>query len=226
MKKMILALLASIFIASPVFAAENRVYIYESDGKIYYDSSRFDGRFMFHEGMTPGGQTYTDYLTIENETSKDYDIYFKIISDNNTPKATNLLEHIEMRVYLDGTEFYNGKARGLDYRGMGVNLSDAVKIGTFGRHSSKQMKVETYLDTAYEDINNPDTSLTRWSFWIVDSEAPEPDPEEPIIPEEVVPNPKTGDEFTPLFMVLLGSSLSLFIFITIRERRETSKRRR
>jgi hypothetical protein len=88
------------------------------------------------------------------------------------------------------------------------------------------MKVETYLDTAYEDINNPDTSLTRWSFWIVDEDTPEPEPDKPIEPEEVTPNPRTNDEFTPVFMMILGGSLALFIFITVRERKETSKRRR
>lgn len=235
MKKIIAAIIATIFIAAPAFAAGNVVYIYEADGKIYYDSERFDDRFMIHENMTPGGETYTDTLTVENGTSKEYDIYFKISSENNSAKAENLIEHIEMKIYLDGTLFYDGKARGLDYRSQGVDLSNAVKIGTFAPGSSKEMRVETYLDSAYEDINNPDTSSTHWHFYITDpidpdpgpgpGPGPEPEPE-PIVPEEVIPNPKTGDDFSPWFFALLGGSFALLVFITIRERVDRKKSRR
>lgn len=236
MKKIIAAILASIFIAAPAFAAGNVVYIYEADGKIYYDSERFDDRFMIHENMVPGGQTYTDVLTVENGTSKGYDIYFKISAENNSAKADNLIEHIEMKIYLDGDLFYDGKARGLDYRSQGVDLSDAVKIGTFNPGDSKEMRVETYLDAAYDDINNPDTSLTHWHFYVTDpfdpdpgpgpEPEPTPTPDEPVVPEEIVPNPRTNDEFTPWFLVLLGASLALFLLITIRERVEHKKRAR
>ena len=228
MKKIIAAILASIFIAAPAFAAGNVVYIYEADGKIYYDSERFDDRFMIHENMTPGGQVYTDTLTVENGTSKEYDIYFKITSENNSAKADNLIEHIEMKMYLDGVLFYDGKARGLDYRSQGVDLTDAVKIGTFSAGSSKEMRVETFLDSAYEDIDNPDTSLTHWHFFITDPIDPTPGPEpepEPVVPEEIVPNPRTNDDFTPWFLVLLGGSFGLLAFITIRERVERKKAR-
>lgn len=228
MKKIIAAILASIFIAAPAFAAGNVVYIYEADGKIYYDSERFDDRFMIHENMTPGGQVYTDTLTVENGTSKEYDIYFKITSENNSAKADNLIEHIEMKIYLDGVLFYDGKARGLDYRSQGVDLTDAVKIGTSSAGSSKEMRVETFLDSAYEDIDNPDTSLTHWHFFITDPIDPTPGPEpepEPVVPEEIVPNPRTNDDFTPWFLVLLGGSFGLLAFITIRERVERKKSR-
>ncbi len=231
MKKIIAAILATIFIAAPAFAAGNIVYIYEADGKIYYDSERFDDRFMIHENMVPGGQTYTDILTVENGTSKTYDIYFKITSENNTAKADNLIEHIEMKIYLDGSLFYDGKLRGLDYRSQGVDLTDAVKLGTFNSGESKEMRVETFLDSAYSDINNPDTSSTHWHFYITDPLDPDPEPQpeptpDPIVPEEIIPNPKTNDDFTPWFLVLLGASFALFILITVRERVEYKKRGR
>ena len=71
MKKIFAIILASLFIAAPVFAADNTVYIREADGKIVYEASDgFNERFMYHEGMTPGGEVYTDYLNIENGTSR------------------------------------------------------------------------------------------------------------------------------------------------------------
>lgn len=224
MKKIFAIILASLFIAAPVFAADNTVYIREADGKIVYEASDgFNERFMYHEGMTPGGEVYTDYLNIENGTSSDYDIYFKITAENNSIKASNLIEHIEMKIYIDDVIFYDGKARGLDYRAQGVNLTDAIKIKHFASGESVRMKVLTRLDETYEDINNPDTSKTHWHFYVTSEE---PDPEEPIEPEEVPPAPKTNDDFTPWLFVLLGASIILFIFITVRERSDSRKRER
>lgn len=222
MRRLLLALLASLFIATPVFAAGNTVYIYESDGQIYYDGSLFDDRFIIHEGMTPGGEVYTDYLTVENGTSKDYDVYFKITSENNTARAENIIDHVEMRIYIDDVLYYDGKARGLDYIGSGVNLTDAVKLKHFDSGDSVVMKVETYLDVEYEDIDNPDTSRTHWHFYLA-GEAPGPTPD-PIEPEEIQPNPRTNDDFTVWYFVLLGASVLLFVFITIRERSDRKKR--
>lgn len=224
MKKIIAAILASLFIAAPVSAVDNTVYIRESDGKIVYEASDgFDERFMFHEGMVPGGEVYTDYLTIENGTADDYEIYFQITAENNSIKANNLIEHIEMKIYIDDAIFYDGKARGLDYRNQGVNLTNAIKIKEFASGESVRMKVETHLDATYEDINNPDTSRTKWHFFI---NGEQPNPDDPIDPIPVPPAPKTDDDFTPWFFVLLGASIILFIFITIREHADNRKRGR
>ena len=128
-----------------------------------------------------------------------------------------------MKIYIDDVIFYDGKARGLDYRAQGVNLTDAIKIKSFASGESIRMKVETHLDTTYEDINNPDTSKTKWHFYIAGEE---PDPDNPIEPEEIPQVPKTYDDFTPWFFVLLGASIILFVFITVRERAEAHKRNR
>ncbi len=225
MKKIFAIILASLLIVAPVSAIEdNTVYIREEDGKAVYEAANgFNERFMVHEDMTPGGAVYTDYLVVENGTSNDYDIFFKITSENNTIKANNLIEHIEMKIYIDDVLFYNGKARGLDYRSLGVNLTDAIKIGHFASGESVRMKVETHLDATYEDINNPDTSKTHWHFFVTGEE---PNPDEPIEPEEVPPAPKTNDDFTPWFFVLLGASIVFFVFITVVERAESKKRER
>jgi len=56
MKKVFAIILASLFIAAPVSAADNTVYIREADDKIVYEASDgFDERFMYHAGMVPGG---------------------------------------------------------------------------------------------------------------------------------------------------------------------------
>ena len=221
MRKIFAAIVATLLIGAPVFASNGRVYIHEEDGQIVYDADDgFDDRFMFHEGMTPGGETYTDYLVVENGTSSAYDIFFKITSENNSIKAENLIEHIEMKIYIDDEIFYNGKARGLDYRGQGVDLTDAIKIKHFEPGESVRLKVETFLDASYEDINNPDTSRTHWHFYASDKS----DPVNPVKPDEIPINPKTGDDFSPWFITLLGTSVVVFIIISIRERSSKHKR--
>ena len=237
MKKILLALFASLFIATPVFAAENKVYIYEADGKIYYDGALFDDRFMVHENIAPGN-SYTDYLVIENGTSKDYDVYFKIDSDDNSVKADDLLEYIEMEISIDGTSYYDGKAKGLDYRDQGVDLTNAVLIKRFNAGDRSTMKVDTYLDANYGNGVNFDSSSsdnkdisglvskTQWTFYVVDvtgdeptpkpdddKPTPKPDDKEPVKPIPVVP--KTNDDFSPWYFVIFGASAAVLIVLIL-----------
>lgn len=239
MKKILLALFASLFIATPVFAAENKVYIYEADGKVYYDGALFDDRFMIHENMLPGS-SYTDYLVIENSTSKDYEVYFKIEAEDNSVKADELLEYIEMEISIDGTQYYDGKAKGLDYRDQGVDLSDAVLIRRFNAGTSATMKVDTYLDANYGNGVNFDSSSsddksisglvsqTQWTFYVVDvtekeddptpkpdddKPTPKPDDKEPVKPIPVVP--KTNDDFSPWYFVIFGASAAVLIVLIL-----------
>ncbi len=239
MKKILLALFASLFIVTPVFAAENKVYIYEADGKVYYDGALFDDRFMIHENMLPGS-SYTDYLVIENSTSKDYEVYFKIEAKDNSVKADDLLEYIEMEISIDGAQYYDGKAKGLDYRDQGVDLSDAVLIRRFNAGDRATMKVDTYLDANYGNGVNFDSSSsddksisglvsqTQWYFYVVDvtdkedeptpkpdddKPTPKPDDKEPVKPIPVVP--KTNDDFSPWYFVIFGASAAVLIVLIL-----------
>jgi hypothetical protein len=226
MKGIITAIVASLLIAVPVFAVdENTVTIRESDGKIVYDASDgLNDRFMVHNDMTPGGEKYTDYLRVKNDTSKDYDVYFKITAENNTTRAENIIEHIEMKIYIDDVLYYDGTARGIPRPTEGIDLTDAVLLKNFAAGESVMMKVVTFLDAGYEDIDNPDTSRTHWHFYVSDEK--EPDPDDPVKPDEVIPNPHTGDSFSPVFFGILFGSLALLIIVTIHERSDHHKRAR
>lgn len=209
MKKIFVALLASIIITTPVFAAEkNKVFVYEQDEKIYYDSKQFDDRFMVHENMVPG-DSYSDTLVVENGTSYEHDIYFKVALDEaNTENAEDLLDYISMKVYVNDELFYDGKAKGKDYRGEGVDLTDAVLIKRFAAHESVSMRVETHFDENYEDIDNHDTAHTHWLFYLSD---------QPEKPEEITPNPRTNDDFSPWYFVIFGVSGAVLIVVIVYE---------
>ena len=230
MKKVLLALFASLFIATPVFAAENKVYLYEADGKVYYNGALFDDRFMIHENMAPG-DSYTDNLVIENSTSKDYEVYFKISANDNSVKADDLLEYIEMEISLDGELYYDGKAKGLDYRDQGVDLSNAVLIKRFNAGEKATMKVDTYLDVNYgtginfDSNSGDDTSIsgliskTQWTFYVVDVTKPKPVKPEPV-------NPRTNDDFSPWLFVIFGASFAILIVLILMERKSKKKNKK
>ena len=207
MKKIFVALLASIIIATPVFAEEkNRVYVYEKDEKIYYDSKQFDDRFMVHENMVPG-DSYSDELVVENGTSYEHDIYFKIALDEaNAKGATDLLDYIGMKIYVNGKLLYDGKAKGKDYRNEGVDLTDAVFIKRFAPHEEVSMRVETHFDEDYEDFANQDTARTYWHFYLSDQ------PEKPV---EI--NPRTNDDFSPWYFVVFGACGAALVVVVVFE---------
>ena len=209
MRKIFAVLFASIIIATPVFAEEkNRVYVYEKDEKIYYDSKQFDDRFMVHENMVPG-DSFSDTLVVENGTSNEHDIYFKVtLDDANTESAEDLLDYISMKVYVNDKLFYNGKAKGKDYRNEGVDLTGAVLIKHFAAHESVSMRVETHFDESYSDTDNHDVSHTHWLFYLSDQ------PEEP---EEITPNPRTNDDFSPWYFVIFGVSGTVLIAVVVYE---------
>lgn len=207
MKKIFIALLASIIITTPVFAEEkNRVYVYEKDEKIYYDSKQFDDRFMVHENMVPG-DSYSDTLVVENGTSYEHDIYFKIeLDETNTNSAKDLLDYIAMKVYVNDELFYDGKAKGKDYRDEGVDLTDAVFIKRFAPHETVSMRVETHFDENFEDIENHDIAHTHWHFYLSD---------QPGKPEEI--NPRTNDDFSPWYFVIFGACGAALIIVVVFE---------
>ncbi len=244
MRRLFVAILASLLVATPVFAKTNTVYIYEEDGKIYYDGALFDDRFIIDENMTPVGrdenmnpvgQVYTDYLSVENRTSKGHDIYFQITAEDDPPGAYDLLKHVEMRIYLNDVVFYDGKARGLDYYDQGVNLANAIKLKYFEANETAVMKVETYLDSNYEDVCSPYvdiseceppmSSKTHWHFYIADEPEPTPGPTPTIEPEEIENNPRTHDSFSIWYVILLGVSLTVLLAATIYDRAKKASKK-
>ena len=217
MKKIFIALFASIIIATPVFAEEkNKVYVYEKDEKIYYDSRLFDDRFMVHENMIPG-DSYSDSLVVENGTSYEHDIYFKILVDeSNSNEANDLLDYIAMKVYVNDELFYDGKAKGKDYTDEGVDLTDAVFIKRFAPRESVTMRVETHFDENYEDLDNHDVAHTHWHFYLSDQ------PEKPI---EI--NPRTNDDFSPWYFVIFGvcgaALVAVIVYEVIQKKKDKKK---
>ena len=243
MKKIILFLLISSLFVIPVFARDNRLYLVEADGGLYYESALIDENvFMKHLDMVPG-KSYTDILKIENGASDKYLLFFKINDVDD-----EFLRNINMKIYLDNTLIYNGVATGEDYVGNNINLRDIVSLGYIEPGVDHEMKVITQLSPDYSDITNEALSSIDWTFYAQYPATEEPDPTphpddpDPIIIDpdnpsyndpisendgiiEILPIPKTGisrlnDSRIVSICALLGIGMSLLIVLVYRKRSE------
>lgn len=215
----IICLVVIISLALPIYAkdANNKLYFTNSKDRLYYDTKLFDENiFMYHDGMTPG-VTYTDTLLIENGSSTDYDLYLKIKEVDQDIAANNLLDNISMEIYLDDELVYNGKAKGLDYNDVGVNIQEAAYIGKYKSNSEKNLTVKTKLNEEFFHNNNEEiTSHIEWEFY-----ASYDDKEDDNNKNQVIPiNPNTSDNIYLHITIAISSLLLIIILAVFLERKK------
>lgn len=208
MKKIILFISLIALTIIPVYAKENKLYFTEKDNRIYYDSILLDeDLFMKHIEMVPG-DSYIDELIIENGTNTKYTLYFKVLPREQSAAANELLENIIMKIKLDETIVYEGKATGLDYNSQGVDLQKAILLGEFTPSKSSKMVVETKLSEMYSNVNLNELSYIDWSFYAEYDGSNQP--------TEIVPSPYTMIESVPstliisVCMAILGLGLLVY----------------
>jgi len=202
MKKILLAVF-TLFVGATLVQADNVLEFNEEDGKLYYNTDALNKEaFMVHTDMVPG-KSYEDILTIENNSTNTYQLYMKAVEREQSDLADELLDNIIMKVYLDDELIYDGKVRGLDYTNSGVNLQDSILIGEYEPSKKQELRVETILDSSYENINNNDLSYIDWEFYA-------------SYGEEVIPiNPNTGDSGIKNILMICLSSLIILIILVV-----------
>ena len=198
MKKILL--IVALLLTMSVSAKENKLYFIEKDHQVCYESGTYDEKiFMRHNDMVPGNK-FTDELTIENGTSKTYKLYFKVIQTKEN-LSSNLLNHMTMKITLDGKEIYDGKITGEG----NINLANSVYLGEFTPSRKSKMVVKTSLSTSYTNPENDDKQEIKWTFYAQYDEEP---------PEEITPI--TGSNRSSLYLIIAGilliSSLIVFIY--------------
>ena len=205
MKKVIYILLASIFmiIGIQVKALENKLYFTSNGDRLYYKTELYnEDIFMKHTDMVPG-KTYKDELVIENGTQYTYKLYMKVKERSQSSKADELLDNINMKIYLDGEILYEGASRGLDYKSSGVNLQEAIYIGEYKENKTSKIEVETELDKSYEDITNKDLSYIDWEFYA--------EYDDLLLPI----NPDTGINTNKyMYIVIISLSIALILILS------------
>ena len=160
----ILIVLVYMMFLQPVYAKENVLYLTENDKRIYYESQFDENVFMKHLDMVPGS-SFSDELIIKNKAKTNYNLFFKVIPREQSVLADELLDYINMKVFLDDKLLYDGKAKGLDYLDNGINLQNAVRIGEFTKGKVAIMRVEVSLSPEYNNTENNELSYIDWAFY-------------------------------------------------------------
>lgn len=202
-KKFIALLLIILFIPYFCYSKENRLMFRDSGNRLFYQSNLFNENiFMHHTDMVPGS-SYTDTLVIENKTKTNYKLYLKVIEQDLSNLANELLDNIKMTIYLDGKLIYEGYAKGLDYNSKGINLQNAIYIGEYKYDTSSILEVKTKLIPEYSNTENNEFSYVNWEF-IANYEN-----------DLIVINPDTGDKIEVVIKMLSTILITIVILLIV-----------
>ena len=205
MKNMLFVIFCLISFIPLVNADSNRLYFTKSEKGLVYDTDYFDEKiFMHHDDMYPN-KSYRDVLDIENGTENECELYFKIVQVEQNDLAKELIDNIEMEIYIDDELIYKGIATGEDIEGDGVNLKNAISLGLFKSNDKKTLVAKTKLSKDYDNKNNTAKSYIDWQFYGKCSGVKGL--------EEI--NPDTGDYMSFRVMLLLIVVLLLSFSLTI-----------
>lgn len=208
MKKILLFIFMFISLTAITNAEENKLYIFEDKGKIYYEPSLIEeDYFIKHLDMVPG-RKYLDILTIENKTKSAYTVYMKVVPIRRSDLEEELINNILMTIYLDDAVIYEGKIKGLDYTNSGINLEEAVMLGDFGKEDTKTLKVETKLANYYSNTNNRSSINVEWKFFVQENE--NTDVIEVIDAPNTLNNKPVYIPVTALILIIIGIVIVLY----------------
>lgn len=212
MKKILLIILIYLFSINIVSAKESKLIISGNDNKMYYDSDFYDtNMFMSHLDIIPGS-VFTDILEIENETNFTFNLYLKISYKN----YNELLEYLNMKLYLDNKLIYDGDMKGPNVENSHNDLKNAIFIDKLIPHKKYQLKVVTNLSYEYSNILNNDKLISEWNFFAetFDELNNQNDSnKEKII--QIIPAPKTGIKKNMIPIVVFSGSLCLVGLVII-----------
>ncbi len=156
-----------LIIYSPnVFAATYTLEIKENHDIIYYDVNNSSTNiFMDHKDMLPG-ETYTDTILIKSSSSKEFSLYFNFKMKEQNTLEEELLNNINMKVYINDKLEYDGVAKtSLYVENEDIKEENLIFLGNYNKSEQSNIRVETSLKDEYE-IKNTDIAKTELNFFI------------------------------------------------------------
>ena len=199
------------------------LFFEEINGNIQFTPAGSDGKnwFMSFENMVPGGQ-YVDTLVIENRSQKNYDLHMQVIPrDNQEAIMKELLELIQMKVYLAEELIYEGAASGSEYLDASNNLQNAVSLGKYQSNKQNQLRVELKLseNTSLEYCEL--LAKTDWKFMANEITSTGQ-------PDKTISPPKTGDNTVRgnyiIAMAIAAMGIIVCVKLLKRQKRTGGKR--
>ena len=198
--------------------AIKKLYLDEADGTMLFTPERNRGShwFMSFTNMAPGGR-YTDELTIENLSKKNYDLYMQVVPrDVQTSFQDDLLELISMKVFYGDELIYDGTASGREYTDGAQSLINAVFLGNYTPNINTEIRVELELSGDTPPAYCDQLAMIDWKFAATERFAPA---------QEVS---RTGEDteltenlvLLSIAMTIIGLVTCIFLLIIRRRRKE------
>ena len=161
----ILVLIFMIFTPN-VYASTYTLELKEDYGTVYYDMDNNNTNvFMNHRNMLPG-ETYTDEIIIKSTCSKELSLYFDFKMKKQNDLEEELLNNINMKVYINDVLQYDGVAKASLYiDNEDIKEEDLIYLGTYNKSSQSRIRVETSLKDEYE-VKDTDIAKTELNFYI------------------------------------------------------------
>lgn len=216
MKRLITLFVVIFLLVIEVEAAESQLYFNEKNGKLYYDVDKFEyNSFMAHDGMSPG-KVYTDELEIKNESENKYDLYLRVNLISQSILAEELINSLEMEIYVDDELFYKGPAHGTAYDENGVAFQRLIPIGTYESGETKKLVVKTNMSKDYSNTENQEIGTLGWEFFAGYEYGIQP----------IVPEPNGETQSRVIILVAVALVLTLVIYLVYRQKTGLNKKMR
>lgn len=176
--------------------------------------------FLYKEGMLPGDSIDRE-MFIENKYEQPYTLYMR--AERVTPKEEkyDLLTKLQLKITYKDKVIYEGPVSGED------GLVKDIELGTFQPGDEAKLHAVVTLDgpsTGHEYMNKE--GAVDWIFTAT-SEAPYPEPEDPVGPTEPdkKPNdaPKTGDNSVVSYAAVALGSLMLLVVVAKKNRKASKE---
>ena len=161
----ILVLIFMIFTPN-VYASTYTLELKEDYGTVYYDMNNNNTNvFMNHKNMLPG-EIYTGEIIIKSTCSKELSLYFDFKMKKQNDLEEELLNNINMKVYINEVLQYDGVAKASLYiDNEDIKEEDLIYLGTYNKSSQSRIRVETSLKDEYE-VKDTDIAKTELNFYI------------------------------------------------------------
>ena len=152
-----------------------------------------DSNILCDKTVAPG-DTFENDIIIDNKTAKKVELFFST-DDIMTDDENNLLDNINLRLYFDGKEFYNGTLRA-------AKLNKWKEIGILEKGATHTIHYEVDVP---ETLNNKFQMKNQKFIWN-------------LMMNEIHETPKTGDTTNLILWISIMAVSGIALLIVGRKR--------
>lgn len=215
MKKILTSLIVAFLLIINVEATLNELSFEEKNGKLYYDTDKFDKDiFIAHHDIVPG-RKYEDKLVVKNNSKNDYDLYLRVNNVKQDLLADELIDNLVMEIYVEGKLVYEGEARGTEYDNNGLQTKKLIYLGKYNSGETKNIIVKTKLLESYTNVENNSTASIEWEFYAGYNDGVQP----------IIPRPNGAISIKIVVAVLLALLIILITLLVYRKKNPKKKMR-